>query len=75
VIAMDEEKLIVVVQEYECLYNLEHRDYDNNLIKENSWKEIAEELHTKGKKQLSQYNKQQHITNVLKKHCPSRNMI
>jgi hypothetical protein len=72
--AMDEEKLIVLVQERECLYNLEHRDYDNNLVKENSWKEIAEELNTKGKNQLSQYNKQQHISTILKNHCPNSNI-
>jgi hypothetical protein len=24
------------------LYNLQHKDYDNNLIKDNSWKEIGE---------------------------------
>jgi hypothetical protein len=73
--AMDEEKLIVLVQARECLYNLKRRDYDNNLVKENSWKEIAEELHTKGKKQLSHYNKQQHISTILKSHCPSGIMI
>jgi hypothetical protein len=67
--AMDEDKLIVLVQERECLYNLEHRDYDNSLIKENSWKEIAEELNTKGKNQLSQYDKQQLISTILKNHC------
>src|SRR5215475_1744479 len=28
-----------------CLYNLQHKVYDNNLIKYNCWKEIAGELH------------------------------
>jgi hypothetical protein len=27
---MDEEKLIILVQGHECLYNLRHKDYDNN---------------------------------------------
>jgi hypothetical protein len=30
---MDEEKLIILVQGHECLYNLQHNDYDNNLVK------------------------------------------
>jgi hypothetical protein len=31
---MDEEKLIILVQIHECLYNLQH-DYHNNLVKDN----------------------------------------
>jgi hypothetical protein len=46
---MDEEKLIILVQGHECLYNLRHRDYGNNLVKHNSWKEIAGELHAQDK--------------------------
>lgn len=41
---MNKEILIVMVQENECLYNLQHRDYDNNAVKENIWKNIAEKL-------------------------------
>jgi len=44
-----EEKLIILVQGHECLYNLQHRDYDNNLVKDNCWKEIAE-VHAQGNK-------------------------
>jgi hypothetical protein len=40
---MDGEKLIILVQGHECLYNLQHKDYDNNLVKDNFWKEIAGE--------------------------------
>jgi hypothetical protein len=40
---MDEKKLILV-QGHECLYILQHKDYDNNLVKDSSWKEIAGEL-------------------------------
>jgi hypothetical protein len=46
---MDEKKLIILVQGHECLYNLQHKDYDNNLVKNSSWKEIAGELHVQEK--------------------------
>jgi hypothetical protein len=45
---MDEEKLIILVQGQECLYNLQHNDYDNNLVKGNCWKEIAGEWQGNG---------------------------
>jgi hypothetical protein len=45
---MDEKKLIILMQGHECLYNLQHKDYDNNLVKDNSWKEKAGELHAQG---------------------------
>jgi hypothetical protein len=32
---MDEVKLIILVQRHECLYHLQHKDYDNNLVKDN----------------------------------------
>jgi hypothetical protein len=32
------------VQGHECLSNLQHKDNDNNLVKDNSWKETAGEL-------------------------------
>jgi hypothetical protein len=51
---VDEEKLIVLVQGHECLYNLQHKDY-NNLVKDNCWKEKAEEVHAQGKEQATQY--------------------
>jgi hypothetical protein len=34
-----------LVQRHECLYNLQHKDYDTSLVKDNCWKEIAGELH------------------------------
>jgi hypothetical protein len=46
---MDEKKLIILVQGHECLCNLQHKDYDNNLAKDSSWKEIAGELHAHDK--------------------------
>jgi hypothetical protein len=50
---VDEEKLIILVQGHECLYNLQHKESDNNLVKDNSLKEIAGELHAQGKKQAT----------------------
>ena len=41
---MDEEKLILLVQGYPALYDLSHKDYDNNLIKDNMWEHICKEL-------------------------------
>jgi predicted secreted protein len=43
-----DEKPIILVQGHECLYNLQRKYYDNNLVKDNSWKEIAE-LHAQDK--------------------------
>jgi hypothetical protein len=45
---MDEEKLIILVHGHECLYNLQHKDYDN-LVKGNCWKEIAGEIYAQDK--------------------------
>jgi hypothetical protein len=45
---MDEEKLIILVPGPECLYNLQHNDYDNNLVKYNCGKEIAGEWQGRG---------------------------
>jgi hypothetical protein len=50
---MDEKKLIILVQGRECLYNLQPKDYDNNLVNYSSWKKIAGELHAQDK-ELSQ---------------------
>jgi hypothetical protein len=47
---IDEKKLIILLQGHECLYTLQQKDYDNNLVKDNSWKEIAGELHAQDKK-------------------------
>jgi hypothetical protein len=46
---MDEEKLIILVRVRLCLYNLQHKDYDENLVKYNCWNEIAGELHAQDK--------------------------
>jgi hypothetical protein len=40
---MDKEKLIILVQEHECLYNLQLSDNDKNLVNDKCWKEIAGE--------------------------------
>jgi hypothetical protein len=46
---MDEEKLIILVQGHECLYNLQHKHYDNYLVKDNCWKEVAGEWQDSGR--------------------------
>jgi len=46
---IEEEKLIILVQGHDCLYNLQHKDYDNHIVKDNCWKEIAGEVHAQGK--------------------------
>jgi hypothetical protein len=64
---MDEEKLIILVQEHKCLYNLQHKDYDNNLVKDNFWKEISGELHAQDK----ELSRTQHHATVLRINvCP-----
>jgi hypothetical protein len=50
-----QEKFIIFVQVLKCLYNLQHKDYDNNLVKDNCWKVIAVEVHAQGKEQATQY--------------------
>jgi 5'(3')-deoxyribonucleotidase len=50
---INDEKLIIFVQGNECLYNLQHNDYANSLVKDNCWKEIAGELQAQGKKQAT----------------------
>jgi hypothetical protein len=32
-----------------CLYNLQHKHYDNNLVKDNYWKEVAGEWQGSGR--------------------------
>jgi hypothetical protein len=46
---MEEEKLIILVQGHECLYNLQRNDYNTNLVKDNCWKEMAGELQAQNK--------------------------
>ncbi|KAF6216077.1 hypothetical protein GE061_000415 [Apolygus lucorum] len=42
---MPEEALVLAVEAYPNLYDLSHPSYHDNLVKENSWEEIAEQLH------------------------------
>jgi hypothetical protein len=47
---MDEKKLIILVQgQNACIMYSNYKDYDNNLVKDNSWKGIAEELYAQDK--------------------------
>jgi hypothetical protein len=54
-VVMDEEKNIILSPEHECFYNLQHKDYENNLVKDNCWKETAGKVHSQGKEQATQY--------------------
>ena len=51
---MNEENVIILVQGHKCLYNLQHKDYEKYLVKDNCWKEIAE-IHTKYMEQATGY--------------------
>jgi hypothetical protein len=42
---MDEEKLIILVQGHECLYNLQHKDYDN-LVKDKIFASYLSDVQT-----------------------------
>jgi hypothetical protein len=46
---MDQEKIIILLQGHECLYNLQNRGYDNSLVKDNCWKETAGEWQGSGR--------------------------
>jgi hypothetical protein len=61
---MDKEKLIILVQGHECLCNLQYKDYDY-LVKHNSWKEIAGELHAQDE-ELSR--RTQHCRRMAERH-------
>ena len=52
---IDEEKLVIFVQGHECLYNLQHKDYDKKLVKDICWKEIAGVVHAQRQEQITQY--------------------
>jgi hypothetical protein len=52
---MNEQQLISLVQGRECWYNLQHEDFDNDLVKDKCWKERAREIHAKCKEQSAQY--------------------
>ncbi|XP_031329833.1 transcription factor Adf-1-like [Photinus pyralis] len=41
---MDEEQLILLVQEYTFLYDLQDGRYSNQTVRENAWEEIAEKM-------------------------------
>ena len=45
---MDEGKLMILVQKNECLYNIAHRDYSNNVKKDKVWADIRNQLEETG---------------------------
>lgn len=46
---MDDEKLIIEVQKYECLFNPRDKHYKNNLRRDNKWNEVGEAVGATGK--------------------------
>jgi hypothetical protein len=64
---MNEEQLIILVRRRECWYNLQHENFDNDLVKERCWKDIVQEIHAKCKKQSAQYFFNMHkLTDVMR---------
>lgn len=47
---INEDSLPGLDQDYECLYNLVYKDWNNNLIKDYIWEDIASTLSTIRKK-------------------------
>ena len=43
------EILISLVRERQCLYDLQHKDYHKQDIKENNWKQIGSQMNIDGK--------------------------
>lgn len=48
-ISMDISKLIIIVQEYEELYNVGHPEYSNILRRDNIWDEIGMKINQPSK--------------------------
>lgn len=49
---LEDEKLIEVVAKFSCLYDLASPVYKNQLIKDNAWKEVAEQVERSGKNKI-----------------------
>lgn len=49
VVKMNEEQLILLVQEYPLLYDLQDPKYCNQLARENAWEEIGKTMKCKCK--------------------------
>ncbi|KAJ8710266.1 hypothetical protein PYW07_004304 [Mythimna separata] len=41
---MDEEKLISLVQRFECLYNISSPTYSDRMLKVNAWEKVSQEM-------------------------------
>jgi hypothetical protein len=48
VMEMDEEKLIYLVQMYDCLYNIKSRHYSDKHMKNNAWQKVGAEMNMSG---------------------------
>lgn len=45
---MDDEKLIEVIRNYPVIYKLSDKNYKDNIIKDNVWKEISQSIGKNG---------------------------
>jgi len=45
-----DEKLIVYIQQYKHLYDMQNANYHNSVMRDNSWEEIGALLNTQGNK-------------------------
>lgn len=46
---IEDEKLVEMVAKFICLYDLDCKLYKNQTIKDNAWKEVAEQVKISGK--------------------------
>lgn len=53
---IEDEKLVEMVAKFDCLYDLASPLYKNQLIKDNAWREIAEQINRSGKNIVIYYN-------------------
>lgn len=47
-VIQDSEKLILAIQERECLWNQKNEHYHSRNVQQRTWNEVAEELKIKG---------------------------
>jgi len=53
---VEDEKLVEMVAKFNCLYDLSCTLYKNQTIKDNAWKEVAEQVKRSGKYIVIYYN-------------------
>jgi len=66
-VLIEDEKLVEMVARFNCLYDLSCAIYSNQTVKDNAWKEVAEQVKRSGKNIVIYYNYLvlQHIIIIL----------